>query len=455
MIFGFIRNQKHKKTISWAHEIFIHLPPETIPADAKTFYTHRLADTSGFDRQDGSKRLFTSLGHDHHSPQSDATVSIQKHPDEQHLNHHHPSDQLLHSHLIRNNRHLQKWPSPFAELTVTEVINEAENVKTICLAGWQAFSFHYAPGQFITLLATINGQSVQRSYSIASSPSRPHGLEITVKRIPGGLVSNWLCDHIKVGDTLKVKAPSGRFSCFNFPARKLLFLAAGSGIVPIMSMLRWIVDTHAKVDVQLILSCKIPADIIYREELKFIATRHANIDVLITFTGTPRNDHDWSGHTGRIDAKILSETVKDLTERQVFLCGPEQFMQSAAEILIRQGAEAMNIHHESFITKMPPVTDHKAVAAIKNNQGKYRVQFVKSGLSVRSDEKTSLLDLAAAHDIRIDSDCRTGSCGECMIRCLWGKVDMSEEAEIDPRDKQAGWIYSCCAYPRSDLVLDV
>jgi ferredoxin-NADP reductase len=335
------------------------------------------------------------------------------------------------------------------------VIDETENVKTICLTGRQAFLFNYAPGQYITLQVIINDQAVQRSYSIASSPSRPHSIEITVKRITGDLVSNWLCDHIKVGDTLKVKGPSGRFSCFNYPARKLLFLAAGSGIVPIMSMLRWIVDTHAKVDVQLILSCKTPADIIYREELEFIAARYENITLQLTFTGTPRNFHDWPGHTGRINAKLLSETITELSERQVFLCGPEQFMHSAAEILIKQGAAKMNIHRESFITKTTPLVNRKSVATIKKKQGKYRVQFTKSGLSVRSDEKTNLLDLAAAHNIRIDSDCRTGNCGECMVRCLWGKIEMSEEAEIDPQDKQSGWIYSCCAYPKSDVVLDV
>jgi len=455
MGFGFKRNQNNKNKVSWVNDVFTHLPFKTIPADVKTYYTHRLVNGGIFNRQDRLSHLFSSLGHSHQSLVSDAKPSMQKHPAAEHCNQPHPPDNPLYSHLINDKEQLQKWPAIFTEMTVTGVIDETETVKTICLTGRQAFLFTYAPGQFITLLVVINGQAVQRSYSIASSPSRPHGIEITVKRLPGGLVSNWLCDHLKVGDTLKVKGPSGRFSCFNFPARKLLFLAAGSGIVPIMSMLRWIVDSHARVNVQLILSCKTPADIIYREELAFKAARYENIDVLLTFTGNPRNAQDWPGHTGRIDANLLSETVADLSERQMFLCGPEAFMQSAAEILIRQGAAEMNIHTESFVTKTLPEGNRKSVAAIKNNQGKYRVQFVKSGLSVRCDENIKLLDLATAHNIRIDSDCRTGSCGECMVRCLWGKVAMTEDAEIDPQDRQAGWIYSCCAYPRSDVVLDI
>jgi glycine betaine catabolism B len=189
------------------------------------------------------------------------------------------------SQLINENQKLAFWQSSFTELLVTAIINETPDTKTIRLASDRPLLFHYQPGQFVTLHLNINGQEVKRSYSIASSPSRPFGIEITVKKTPGGLVSNWLHNQLQVSDRLMVKGPMGRFSCFNYPAAKLLLIAAGSGVAPIMSMLRWLSDVCAKVDVQVVLSFRYPADIIYRRELKLLIYRHKNIHIQITLTG--------------------------------------------------------------------------------------------------------------------------------------------------------------------------
>ncbi len=359
---------------------------------------------------------------------------------------------LLSSDLIHHREQLKSWSPIVTELTMTGIIEETADVKTIRLAARRPLLFHYDPGQFVTVIAVIEGREVRRSYSLASTPSRPNSIEITVKRLPGGLVSNWLCDHLEVGDSLKVKGPLGRFSCFNHPAGKLLFLAAGSGIVPIMSMLRWIVDTDAKVDVKLLLSFRTPADIIYRQELELFAARYDNVDLHLTITG---DAPEWQGHMGRIDESMLAETVPDLSQRQVFLCGPEAFMQSATAALKARGAAERKIHVEHFFDQSPRADNRLALEKIKNNRGQHRVRFKQFGLTVRCDETINLLELAEAHGIPVDNDCRSGSCGECMVRCLQGRVDMLEEAEIDPQAKQAGWIYSCCAVPKSDAVLDL
>jgi ferredoxin-NADP reductase/pSer/pThr/pTyr-binding forkhead associated (FHA) protein len=363
-----------------------------------------------------------------------------------------PADALFSSGLIHQREQLKSWSPIVTELTVTGIIEETEDVKTIRLTGRRPLLFHYDPGQYVSVIAAIDGREVRRSYSLASTPSRPNSIEITVKRLPGGLVSNWLCNHLEVGDMLKVKGPCGRFSCFNYPAGKLLFLAAGSGIVPIMSMLRWIVDTDARADVKLLLSFRTPADIIYRKELELFAARYDNIDLHFTITGYVP---EWQGLIGRIDGFMLAETVPDLSQRQMFLCGPEPFMQSATAALKAQGAAEKNIHVEHFFEKPLRADDRIALEKIRNNRGKHRVRFAQSGLTVRCDETINLLELAEAHGIPVDNDCRTGSCGECMVRCLKGRADLSDEAEIDPKAKQAGWIYSCCAVPKSDVVLDL
>ena len=363
-----------------------------------------------------------------------------------------PAETLLYSGLIHHPERHKVWSPAATELRVSGIIEETADVKTFRLAGRRPLLFRYDPGQFVTVITTIGGREVRRSFSLGSTPSRPNGIEITVKRLPGGLVSNWLCDHLDVGDSLKVKGPYGRFSCFNHPTSKLLFVAAGSGIVPIMSMLRWVADIDARVEVKLLLSFRTPADIIYRQELELLAGRHENIDLKVTITG---DAPDWRGHSGRIDAALLAETVPDLPQWQVFLCGPESFMESVTATLKAQGAAEQNIHVEHFIDQSQQPDPRFALEKIRNNQGRHRVLFARSGLTVRCDESINLLDLAQAHGITIDSDCRTGSCGQCMVRCLKGRIDMSAQAEIGPKDKQAGWIYSCCATAKSDVVLDL
>lgn len=181
------------------------------------------------------------------------------------------------------------------ELTVRciQVINEVHDVKTFRFVAEQSVLFSYKPGQFVTLDLEIEGKRVMRSYSISSSPSRPHILEITVKRVPPptdlanvppGLVSNWLHDWITVGSQVKLKGPMGQFTCVDNPAQKLLFISAGSGITPMMSMSRWLCDTGAKVDIVFIHSARSARDFIFRHELESMAARYANFKLVVTTT---------------------------------------------------------------------------------------------------------------------------------------------------------------------------
>lgn len=359
--------------------------------------------------------------------------------------------------LLKNHEQIKPWPTTVSELTVVGIITENHDTKTLRLASAKPVLFHFQPGQFINLTLTINGNEVKRSYSIASSPSRPHVIEMTVKRVPGGLVSNWLIDQIKTGDILNVKGPYGKFSCFNYPAPKILLLAAGSGIVPIMSMLRWITDTGININIKLLLSFRTPVDIIYRKELELIAARYPNVAIKIMITSDTITRKQWPGDFGRIKKTLLSNFVPDIIEREVFLCGPDAFMEKAQKILARLKLPKNRLHCESFSTISPPMREFKRVdaASLQNRSGQYQVKFSKSGLETVTDGTESLLELASIYGKQIDNECRSGSCGECMVKCLSGSITELEQSEISEHDKQAGWVYSCCAYPQSNVVLDI
>lgn len=367
------------------------------------------------------------------------------------------NNDFLLTRLVKDRQLIKSWSIYETELDVIGIIDETASVKTFRLASQNPLFFNYQPGQYITLFVHIYGRVARRSYSIASTPSRPHVIEITVKRIPGGLVSNWLCDNIKIGDQLRIKGPFGRFSCMNYPSRKILMIAAGSGIVPIMSKIRWIADTEAKVDVKLLMSYRQAEDVIFRRELQLIAANHDNIQIALTLTGRKKGKKHPTNLSGRVSANMIMRLAPDIHQRHVYLCGPEGFMSQIQHILLHAGFPENHLHCESFSSaeKLSETKKRKLKQKILENKGSFQVHFEKSGLSIQSDGKNSLLEIAEAFDIPVDNDCRQGSCGVCMARCLEGQVNMSEQADIDMRDKKNGWIYTCCAFPTTNITLDL
>jgi len=339
---------------------------------------------------------------------------------------------------------------PSGQFTVLNCYDETYDTKTFRLGRLDGQSFDYLPGQYITVTVMIVGQEYKRSYSLASSPSHLGILEITVKRAPnGGVVSNWLNDHLKIGDTLMVKGPFGKFSCANKVQPKVLFMAAGSGIVPIMSMVRWLAETEAKVDVILLLSFRTWYDIIYRDELQLIAHRHENIKLFITLTNEPVTVSQWRGLVGRINERMLVNLVHDLSERTVYLCGPETFMAESKQNLVKLGLPAEHLLCESF-----SINQTIAQQPVKRTTGSYQIRFAQSGKAVAADGVMTVLEIAEQYGIAIEHECRAGTCGECMVKCLSGHLEMGEQAEIDENDRKKGWVYACCAYPTTNVILD-
>jgi glycine betaine catabolism B len=348
------------------------------------------------------------------------------------------------------------------QFTVFNCHSETLDTSTFRLGRLDGRPFDYLAGQYITISAEINGQNYKRSYSLASTPTRPGYLELTVKRDPnGGVVSNWLNDSLKVGDTLDIKGPFGKFTCARAASPKILFLAAGSGIVPIMSMLRWLTDTQACADVAILLSFRTRYDIIFSDELNMIATRHSNIKLHITLTKEPLSYSQWPGLSGRICEKMIADCVPDVLERAVYLCGPDGFMVDNKQHLQNLGVPYCQLRFESFTvnaSKTPEQADpqHSTVGRPTRNQtGCHRIRFAKSGKTVTADGAITLLDLAEKSGITINHECRAGNCGECMVKCLKGSIEMTGQAEIDDIDRKKGWVYACCAYPVSNAVFDV
>jgi len=336
---------------------------------------------------------------------------------------------------------------------VADIIEETHDCKTFRLIGIESQLFSYKPGQFVTFILKINGQEIRRSYSLSSSPSRPHLLEVTIKRIPGGLVSNWFCDHVKLGDVFTIKGPAGKFTCFNYPSNNLLFIGAGSGIAPILSMVRWIADTASNVDIKLLASFKSPPDIIFRKEFEMLSARNRSIQVVVTVTSNWHDTELWTGLTGRVNDHMLNMFVPDIHERDIFLCGPEPFADNVIKLLRDIDYDMSRFHTESYGSGRSAQESGDVDNSLHLKGPLHKVTFTRSGKTVDTDEHVTLLELAEAHCIEIDYSCRSGSCGECEVKCR-GNVKVSPFCEIDAKTRNAGFIYACCSSALSDLEID-
>ncbi len=350
------------------------------------------------------------------------------------------------------------WTQGEIKVRCASIIEETADVKTFRLVAEPPLLFDYKPGQFVTLQLNIDGKSIKRSYSISSAPSRPQTLEITVKRVPpppdiadvpSGLVSNWLHDSLNVGSELTLSGSYGKFTCADRPdAQKLLFISAGSGITPLMSMSRWILDTAAKRDILFFHSGRSPRDLIFRQELELMAARHANFNLVFTIT-RPEAAEVWPGLTGRLNETMIETIAPDFRERTVYVCGPDSFMQGVKALLTGLKFPMDNYYQESFgAAKKAPPTSTPASAGT--------VVFSQSVQEVTSDGTVSLLALAEQETIALDSSCRNGACGTCKVKKVFGEIRYEGQPDaLTSSDEAGGYILSCIAYPVGRVVLEV
>ena len=352
-------------------------------------------------------------------------------------------------------------------LVCTAVSDVTHDVKNFVFEPEGDQLFEFDAGQFLTLKLDIAGAPVNRCYTISSPPTRPHRIAITVKRVVGGKVSNWVHDNVVPGSKVTALAPLGAFTLTRRPAEKLLFLSAGSGITPLMSMLRTLYDLGSDADVVFLHSARTPSDIVFRSELAAIEMHMPNLRVVHVCEADYPSER-WGGMRGRLSPTMLHTIVPDLLERTIFNCGPMPYMDAVRRILGELDYDLDSYHEESFTfddPAMPGATpppegvayEDIAVAAPPagdDGVATFSVEFTKSGRTVTCRADENVLDAAIAAGVRLPSSCSQGMCGTCKLPKLSGEVEMNHNGGIRPREITAGKILTCCSKPLSDLSLD-
>jgi len=347
------------------------------------------------------------------------------------------------------------------ELRVARIFSETSEVRTFRLVAVHGgpLPFDHQPGQYLTLEQQIEGRRVIRCYTIASAPSRSRYCEISVKREPLGTSSRHLHDHVREGDRLKVSAPAGHFVFDGKGSDRVVLIAGGVGITPLMSMARYLTDSCWPGRIDFLIAARTPDGIIFHEELKHLSARLPNLHVHIILSAA-EGDPTWSGACGRLTREVLEKWVDDWQTPLVHLCGPKPMMTGVTELLVSMGVAAERIKTEAFVSPAidPPLTDGDVSAKLDGDLTMIAedagIHFARSSKSGRITKNVTVLEAAEEIGVNLPFECRSGVCGQCKTKLNGGRVLMNAEDALLDSEKQAGYILACQAHALEDLSVE-
>lgn len=363
--------------------------------------------------------------------------------------------------------------SQFYPLKIKSIIEETTDAKTIVfdIPTDAKDKFSYKQGQYLTLCFNIKQQEVRRAYSMCSSPLETD-IAVTVKRVEGGLVSNHINSNLSVGDTVNVMPPEGRFFTKLDPeGNKTYYLfASGSGITPIYSILKTIIEEEPKSTVFLLYGNRDEDSIIYKKSMDALASRYSGqlvIEHILSqpkavkgkglFASFKKGTINWQGKVGRIDEnsvlKFLEDNPLRSKEAEYFICGPGGMIDATEKALWSNDVAKKSIHAERFTNT---VDEKDKVAGIDG--AKVIVTLDGEEITIQVPENKTILDVMIEGKLNAPYSCTSGSCSTCMAKVTKGEVKMDACFALDDDEVEEGYILSCQAHPTSaevELTFDV
>ncbi len=349
-------------------------------------------------------------------------------------------------------------------LKVKDVDRETADAVTISF--WHPISeeIRYQPGQFLTFLLNINGQKVRRSYSMASSPHVDVSLSVSVKRVPGGLASNYLFDRIKPGDIIESLEPMGTFVPKLDPQnrRTIILIGAGSGITPLFSMAKSALHVEPNSRIWLIYGNRNQGSVIYKAHLDAMEQAYGKSRFQVSHI-LSQPSAGWTGAEGRLNQHMLTKLLDqfpkaDLQNASVYLCGPDGMMAEARAALSLVGIPTERVHKESYA--MAPVAAGEVVeepiTAAESGSPEVTVLYEGSEYKFAVAPHQTILEAALDLDIDLPYSCQAGMCTACLGKCTSGKVKLDEEDGLSESELKAGYVLTCVAHPVGrDVVIEI
>ncbi|GAA1226315.1 ferredoxin--NADP reductase [Prauserella halophila] len=337
-------------------------------------------------------------------------------------------------------------------LRVVDVVAETEDACSIVLAAADGSAVRYRPGQFLTFRvpaadggAGESGSHLARCYSLSSSPhSDPDRLAVTVKRIPGGRGSSWMCDRLAVGDVVDALPPAGTFTPRD-PDRDLLLVAAGSGITPVMSILLAALEIGTG-RITLVYANRDEWSVIFARRLAELERRHPDRLVVL---------HWLESLHGTPGADMLAPRLAPYLDRETFVCGPGPFMGAVEKAVTTLGMPAERWHKEEFVSLTgDPFAAPDVPSGADEESGAVALEVELDGTThaLGWERSRTLLDVLLAAGVAAPYSCREGACSACACVVTEGEVEMESNEVLDDADLADGLVLSCQARPVGDRV---
>lgn len=378
----------------------------------------------------------------------------------------------------------------YFNLKVAEITKETADTITLHLEQPTQERITYIPGQFLTLILPIKGSKVRRSYSLSSTTEEPH-LSVTVKRVPGGLVSNYLLDNARVGQEIEIMAPLGNF---NLPPdasqkRHIYLFGAGSGITPLMSMLKAVLTNEPQSRVTLVYGSRNEESVIFKDQLQKLEEQYPNRLAVEHVFSQPKSGQQGGGfgkllgglfgkkaaaqpsenvhkHTGRLNRSMILRILEErkapeFTEELYYMCGPDGMMQEVQAALQMLKVPAEKIFKESFVTATAGAEEpNKGQTSVADSDEitTQTVTLIYEGTEYQVDVKpdTTILEAGLKADIDLPYSCQAGLCTACRGKAISGKVHLDEREGLSDTEIEQGYVLCCVGHPLTpDVVIEI
>lgn len=364
--------------------------------------------------------------------------------------------------------------SRFVSLPIDEIRDETPEAYSLFFQNPDPEIFSYLPGQYLTIKVKMNGEELRRAFSLSSSPISDNRLSVTIKRVEDGRASNFIRDNLKKGDIMEIMPPMGHFTVEPDAeaANHYILIGGGSGITPLMSILKTVLEAEPSSKVSLWLSNRSRATIIFREELASLSALHPErLHVYHTLT---QPEEDWKGATGRLDVDTVYHLVSELfmtdeLRKQYYICGPNGLMDAAQKALEKHAVNPSDVHREYYSAPVPTEAQVEAAYAAPAEEeaptffdGEETYSLENRTIRVKLDDEwadlaveANKIILDAAIEAKLDPPyaCQSGICTTCRAMLISGTVAMEETEGLSTSELEDGYVLTCQCHPLSDDVV--